>query len=261
MPPWLYRSATMAQDHQPLDLSRPRPVGELLSTALSLFVRHAGLFLSLTLLVVAPVVVFVDGVWGGALVDGPDYSPSRAAGAVSILLSAFAVPSLVTALHAVIVRDLGSRRDVPTAGRALREAAPRVPAALGAVLMSSIAIAIGFVLLIVPGVFLLVRWYFAAQAAVIDGTSPSASLNRSTGLVQGRWWETFGALLLGVVIFGGAATIAIEVAGLVEEPVAFVALMAVIQAVGLSLSALFGTLLFFTLRARRAVAAPPLSRV
>lgn len=249
----------MEQTRPPLDLSRPRSVGELLSTAVQLFAGHAGLFLSVTLLVVAPIVVFVDGVWGGALRDGPDYSPSTAAGATSGLLTAFALPSLVTALHAVIVRDLGSRGNVPTAGQALRAAAPRFPAALGAVVLSSLGIALGLLLLVVPGVWLAVRWYFGAQAAVLDQTSPGASLARSAQLVKGRWWETFGALLLSAVVFGLAGAFAVAVAGLVAEPILFVALLAVIQAVALSLSALFGTLLFFTLRARRVAAPDPLA--
>lgn len=249
----------MEQSRPPLDLSRPRSVGELLSTAVQLFTQHAALFLSVTLLVVAPIVVFVDGVWGGALRDGPDYSPSTAAGATSALLTAFALPSLVTALHAVIVRDLASRTSVPTAGQALRAAAPRFPAALGAVLLSSLGIAIGLLLLVVPGIWLAVRWYFAAQAAVLDNTSPSASLDRSAELVEGRWWETFGALLLSAVVFGVGAATASVAAGVVESPVVYVALLTVVQAVALSLSALFGTLLFFTLRARRAAAASSLT--
>jgi len=247
----------MEQSNPPLDLSRPRSVGELLSTAVQLFTHHASLFLSVTLLVVAPVVIFVEGVWGGALREGPDYSPSAAAAAVSALLTTFAIPSLVTALHAVIVRDLGSRGEIPTAGRALREAAPRMLAALGAVVASSIGIAIGFVCLIVPGIWLMVRWYFGAQAAVLDGTSPGVSLDRSSELVKGRWWETFRALLLSIVVFGFAGLIASTIVRVVEQPVVFVVLLTLVQAVALSISALFGTLLFFTLRARHAAAAAP----
>jgi hypothetical protein len=238
----------------PLDLDRPRSVGELLSTAIELFVRHSGLFLSVTLLVVAPVVILVDGVWGGALRDGSDYAPSTAAAAVSALLTAFAVPSLVTSLHAVIVRDMGRGGSAPSVGRALNAAAPRIPFALGAVILSTIGIGVGFLLLIVPGIWLAVRWYFAGQAAVLDGRSPSEALQRSGELVAGRWWSTFGALLVGGIAFALIGGIGAAIAGLVHEPVAYVALLTVIQAVALSLSALFGTLLFFTLRARQAEA-------
>lgn len=249
----------MEQTRPPLDLSRPRSAAELLSTTVTLFARHAELFLPLTLLVTAPVVVFVDGVWGGALRDGPDYSPSHAAGATSLLLTAFVLPLLVTALHAVIVRDLGSRGSSPTVGQALRTAAPRLPAALGAVVLSSLGITLGLLLLVVPGIWLAVRWYFGAQAAVLDQMPPGAALTRSAELVKGRWWETFGALALSLIVFGLTGAFAVAVAGLVGEPVAFVVLLTVIQAVALSLSALFGTLLFFTLRARRAAAPEPLA--
>ena len=55
-----------------LDLDAHRNLGELLGTAFGLFGRHAALFLSVTLLVVAPIVLLVDGVWARRLADGPD---------------------------------------------------------------------------------------------------------------------------------------------------------------------------------------------
>ena len=56
-------------------------------------------------------------------------------------------------------------------------------------------------LLIVPGIWLAVRWYFGAQAAVVDGLRPVDALRRSAEVVQTRWWRTFGVLLaFGVVV-------------------------------------------------------------
>jgi hypothetical protein len=246
----------MGETRPQLDLTRPRSIGELLSTTVALFVRHFGLFVSVTLLVVAPVVVFVDGVWGRALRDGSHAHAGTGASTASAVLASFVIPAFVTGLHAVIVRSIGSGT-VPDVGRALRDVAPRLPAAFGAVALYALGTAIGFLLLIVPGIWIGVRWYFATQAAVLDQAAPSASLRHSAALVDGRWWEAFGALLTGGVLFGGASALAQAAAGLVHEGVAYVTLLTVIQAVALSLSALFGTLLFFTLHARRAAAQAP----
>jgi hypothetical protein len=112
---------------------------------------------------------------------------------------------------------------------------------------------VGFVLLIVPSIWVLVRWYFAAQAAVLDGLSSRRALDRSAALVAVRWWETAGALLASTLVLGLVRALAQAIAHAVHLPVVYVTLVTVIQAVALSLSALFGTLLFFTLRAEREV--------
>ena len=76
----------------------------------------------------------------------------------------------MTALQVVAVHALAEGEE-PTVGAALRRAAPRLPAAAGAVVLYSLGVALGLVALIVPGIWLSVRWYFAAQAAVVDGLS------------------------------------------------------------------------------------------
>ena len=75
-------------------------------------------------------------------------------------------------------------------------------------MLYSLGVALGLVALIVPGVWLSVRWYFAAQAAVVDGLGPADALRRSAEVVETRWWRTFGVLLafgLLVGIFGAVA--------------------------------------------------------
>jgi len=240
----------MAGSEPPLDLLRPRGVGELIATTLGLFRRHSGLFLSVSLLVVAPAVVLVDGVWGRALREGPHAHASQAASSTLALLTTLVIPPLVTALHAVIVRELGAGR-VPGRMEALRAAAPRFPSAIAAVALYTLGVTVGLVLLIVPGIWLGVRWYFAAQAAVLDGVPARVALERSAALVDGRWGAAAGALVAGMLAFGLAGVVAGMLAGLVTQPVAYVSLTTVIQAVALSLSALYGTLLFFALRAAR----------
>ena len=44
-------------------------------------------------------------------------------------------------------------------------------------------------------VFFTVSWAFAIPAAVLEGTTPRASLSRSSYLVRYRWWNTYGNLL------------------------------------------------------------------
>lgn len=232
-----------------LDLDVPRDAGELIAATLVLFVRHALLFLSVTLLVVAPVVVLVTGVWAGGLADGPDADVATAPALTAAALG-FLMPVLVTALHVMIVRDLGEGR-VPSIGQALRSAAPRFPHAIAAVAVYTGLVIGGTLLLIVPGIWASVAGYFATQAAVMEGRGPLAAFRRSSDLVDDRWWRTAGTLLLGSALLG----IVFVPVGLtietVDSGVAYVLLYALAQVLQMSLTALFGTLMFFSLRARK----------
>ena len=54
-----------------------------------------------------------------------------------------------------------------------------------AVLLAGIGIALGLVLLVLPGIYMAVRWYFVPQAVVIDGARGPRALEHSGELVRG----------------------------------------------------------------------------
>jgi len=237
-----------------IDLDVPRGVGELLGATFSLFGRHALLFLSVTLAVVAPVVVLVDGVWGRVLTDGPDASIPAGAFAAGFVLS-ITVPVLVTALHAGIVWALG-RGDAVTVREGSRVGVRRSPIAFLAAFFYTALVMVGFCLLIVPGIWVAVIGYFVAQAVVLERAGPIGAFKFSIALVSGRWWWTFGALALGWLLFvltNGIARVALG--GAVESGVLFILLATLLDTVSYSLTALFGTLLYFSLRVRAEQAA------
>jgi hypothetical protein len=236
-----------------LDLARHRELGDLVGTTVRLFLNHLAVFLAVTLVIVTPVVLIVDGIWGRALADGFDADAPVASTVTSTFLQAIVIPPLITALHVVIVMGL-ARGEEPTVGGALRTASERFLPALGTVILAALGVILGLLALVLPGIWLGVRWYVGAQAAVVDGLSPVAALRRSAELVKDRWWRTFGYLIVAGILF----TLLVSVPGTIVGAIAseasgalFVATMIVVQAVSLSLTAIFGTLLFFDLRARR----------
>lgn len=238
-----------------IDLGRHRELAELLGDTWRLFTGHLAVILSVTLLLVTPVALIVDGVWGRGLADGIDADTPVEATFTSAFLQGLVVGPLATALLVVIVLGV-SRREEPTFGGALRSGSERFLPALGTVLLGALGVALGLIALVVPGIWLAVRWYVGAQAAVVDGLAPVAALRRSAELVKGRWWRTFGYLIVANVLFGlivgivGAAVgaLASEASGALYMATAVVA-----QAVALGLTAIFATLLFFDLRARQDV--------
>ncbi|MGA9581561.1 MAG: YciC family protein [Allosphingosinicella sp.] len=67
-------------------------------------------------------------------------------------------------------------------------------------LISAVAIALGFLLLIVPGIILYVMWSVAAPSLVEERLGPIEALRRSADLTGGARWKIFGLTLV-VVIF------------------------------------------------------------
>jgi hypothetical protein len=238
-----------------VDLSVRRDLGDLISTAFAIFGRHFTVFFTLTLMVVAPVVLLVDGVWGRQLAEGADATVEAGPGITSVLLAGLVIPSLVTALHVRIVEGL-ARGEQPTIGSAFAAVRDRLPAVFGAVLLYTLAVGLGFVALVIPGIWLSVRLYFGAQFAVVDGLGPADALRASFEQTRGRWWRLFGYLFVIGLIVGVAASVLTAIAGAAGDGVVYVVVAILVQAVGLSISALFGTLLFFDLRTRSAELIP-----
>ncbi|HEU4702577.1 MAG TPA: hypothetical protein VFS37_08855 [Conexibacter sp.] len=238
-----------------LDLDVKRDATYLVATTLVLFARHALLFLSVTLLVVAPVVILVNGIWAGRLAGGGAAEVPIGALAATAALG-FMMPVLVTGLHVAIVRDLGEGR-VPTVKQALRAAAPRLPHAVAAVFVYTLLTIGGFLLLIVPGIWVLVAGYFVAQATVIERRGPLDAFRRSSELVDDRWWRTAGTLLLGWVLLTIASYPVGRIVDAIDAGVTYIVLYTVLQVLTLSLSALFGTLMYFSLRAEQARPSDP----
>lgn len=246
----------MASERPPrLDLTRPRSYGELLATALQVFKAHVDVLLTLALVLVAPVTLLVDGVWGRMLADGLDAKPSPASQAVSAALSVFLVLPLVTAAGALLVQGLG-RGEAPADVRSALGAAARVfPRVLAAEMLYAVVVIGGLILFIVPGIWLGIRCYFAAQAAALDGLGPAPAMRQSAEVVQGAWWRTLGCLVLTGLMLGFTAEVATAIVGSTGSGALYVAMRIVAQAVAVAITAVFATLLFYDLRARHGRAA------
>jgi hypothetical protein len=252
----------MTETAETLRLDEPQELGDVLGNMLRLFFRHFPVFFTMTLLIVAPLTVLVQGIWEGALADGPDADGPTVALLAESLLQIIVIPPLVTALHVVVVMQI-AEWERPGVISAIHGAAPTFLSATVVVVLYTLGVAVGFVFLIAPGVYLAVAWYFGAQVAVVEGRRNVDALSRSSDLVKGRWWATFGRLfVVGIVAALVTAPLSVGVA-LVENGPAYVVLSTLERTFTLSLSAIAGTLLFFDLRAReprpRVEFAPPVS--
>ncbi|MGD0687217.1 MAG: hypothetical protein ABSA03_19120, partial [Streptosporangiaceae bacterium] len=67
-------------------------------------------------------------------------------------------------------------------------------------ILAGIAITIGFILVIVPGLYLITIWAVIVPVIVIERSGALASFGRSRQLVRGHGWQVFGTLVLVFVI-------------------------------------------------------------
>jgi hypothetical protein len=237
-----------------------RTVRELLGRSLALYRHNLGLVLALTL----PIVVIVIGLTALGLGElGASYRsslPSR-----DIYFEA-AASELVTAplVTSVLARwvALESRGERLAATELLASGLEAFPAVLLVVVVWLAVSAVGFLLLIFPGIYTFVSWYFVVQAVVIDGQRGLAPISRSSALVRGNWWRSAG-VGLAFLVPSAIATALISaafapLASATNSAAVLVAAEIVADALTLPFLAIGATLYYLELRAR--AGAPPVAR-
>jgi hypothetical protein len=204
--------------------------------------------------VVIPAELIVEGIGLEMLTSSYDDSPSLAEAAVPTIVEFLVVTPIIAAICIYALHEIaGGER--PRAGQVLIAGFEAFTPLFAAVVLAAAGIALGFVALILPGVYLAVRWYFVPQAVVMEGVRGPRALSRSGLLVTGFWWRTFGLVLL--------ANVAIAIPGFVllapftaiaestDRAVWALVGTAATTTITTPFVALYSTLLYYDLLARR----------
>lgn len=92
-------------------------------------------------------------------------------------------------------RDILDGRRDHTIGNLIRTAAPYIARLAGAGILASIAIGIGLLLLIAPGLFLMTIWAVIVPVIVFERAGVFDSFGRSQQLVKGSGWPVLGVVV------------------------------------------------------------------
>ena len=243
-----------------LELLRPRDISALFADALRVYARNAWTFLALSAAVVVPVHLVVEGLGMEQLTSGYDSSPALAETIIPMLVSFLVVAPLIDAFCIHAIRRVGDGRR-PSAREALQAGFEAFTPIFLAVVLAGLGIALGLVLLVLPGIYVGVRWYFVPQTVVIDGAEGGAALARSAALVQDMWWRTFGLVLMANLAAALPAILLLApfdaIADSSDRAVWSMVGGIATQTVSAPFVALFSTLLYYDLRARSRAAAVP----
>ena len=126
-----------------------------------------------------------------------------AGGTIGILLGSFVSVVAAFVLQATLVKAVQDVRDGHadlSIGQTVNEALPFIASVAGASILAGIAITIGLILVIVPGLWLITIWAVIIPVIVIERSGALASFERSRQLVRGHGWHVFGTLVLVFVI-------------------------------------------------------------
>jgi len=188
----------------PADLYE-RTGDDILRTVAHLYARHAGLYIAVAGLVAAPSTILYY--W-------------LAANNHSILISLANIATSILIVGALIrvVADTSAGSSAGVFRTYAAVGAGRFITLLVMMIGVGVVVALGTILLVIPGIYLLVRLLFVPQATVLEPDSGgSGPFGTSWRLVKGRWWSVFGLLIVAVVPLSIVAVILARVLPLPAE--------------------------------------------
>lgn len=124
-------------------------------------------------------------------------------GAFGLLLADLITLIAVYLLEAALVKAVQDVRDGRvdlSVGQTFSAATPFLGPVAIASILAGIAIVIGLILIIIPGLFLITAWCLIVPVIVLEGTGTFGSFGRSWQLVKSNFWNVFGTLVLVFII-------------------------------------------------------------
>ena len=232
----------MNETTDPIDLDTPRTIGEIVRLTMGVYARRPLLFMFLAGVVIVPYeVAFLVVTASGTGV------PVTVALLLALIELALVNP-LIEALEMQVLIDLGSGA-TPRLGSVFGRALRALAVVAAAQIVVGLSVAVGFVLFLVPGIYIAVRLAVAAPVAAAEPTHWPGAIRRSVTLTRRNFWRVLGLLAIqGFIIYlvaliVGANSVAAVIVGLI------------LAVLAQSFTTLLVSVLYFDLRARSAAAA------
>jgi hypothetical protein len=167
------------------------PTEGVISEAFDQYKQHfshlfvTALVVYLAIAIVGALLVLIGGIIGGFLT----------------LILAFVGAFVLQAALVEAVADIRDGRADLTVGETLSRGASRVGSVMGASLLAGLAITIGLILLIVPGLVLITWWSVIVPVIVLEHVGVFDSFTRSRDLVRGFDFQVFGVIVLTFLLY------------------------------------------------------------
>lgn len=256
-------------------LRKSRALGEVLSDTINILIAHwrqlavisipvvvANVAFSLVILAITQDLPTAEEIQN----ETADFSVEDAAEFVMLLslvlliaLPVFFVLQQLVAGGAVVYLDETDKGHEPAPADALDQAQARLGILVGATLRAMVIVLLMAITIVgIPwAINRLVRWVLVAQVVMIEGKRGQEVLARSAELVAGRWWNTFGRLLIMGLVIGIPIGILQQALASAFPGVAGSILSSATGFISVPFGIIAVSLMFFDLRARKGVADGP----
>ena len=179
-------------------------IGAVLDETWTLFTRFFLRFFAIALVVF----VIVNLLFG--LVDAAISSDNAGAALVVAVLALVTVVIGMTWLQGAFVYAVQDARDGSfdsSMSEVFSRVSPAIAPLIGASLLAGLGIAVGLLLLVIPGLVLLTIWAVIAPVIVVEKRRALESFGRSRELVRGHGWTVFGIVVITALLSGVASAV------------------------------------------------------
>jgi hypothetical protein len=195
----------------------PKTVGEILSAAFNIYKANLSQLILVVAVVVAPLsligalfsgVLFapdrirVNNVGGEVVVDfaGRGFGGVLLVSAIGALIAVLISAVLQAAiLRAAAQATIGDPVDVEAS---YRYGFRRLWSVILVSLLVGLIVAVGFVLLVIPGIIFLVFLSVSIPVLIVEGRRGTEAMGRSWNLVKGNFWHALGVIVVSALIVG-----------------------------------------------------------
>jgi hypothetical protein len=174
------------------------------------------------------------------------------------VVAGLAIGTLYQGMVVGLVSDIQDGRRDSSVGELVRSVLPVLGPLVGAGVLAALGVAGGFLLLIVPGLYLLTIWAVVAPVIVVERRGIFDAFGRSRQLVRDNGWRVFGTVSVAFLLAALASLFFIAVADAVAEGVLTrIVFSSLALTVTAPIEALVASVLYFRLRALKGEPAPP----
>jgi hypothetical protein len=195
----------------------PKRLGEILSAAFNIYKANASQLILIVAVVVVPLslisavfsgVVFapdkvrVTNTGGQVVFDyaGRGLGVALLAGAIAALIAVLISAVLQAAiLRAAAQATIGDPVDVEAS---YRYGLKRLWSVILVSILVGLVVAVGFILLVIPGIIFLVFLSVSIPVLIVEGRRGTEAMGRSWNLVKGNFWHAFGVIVVAALIVG-----------------------------------------------------------
>ncbi len=211
-------------------------VGAVIRRVFDIYANEAAIWVP-----VAAAIIGVPAIIVGVASHAGNFGLS-ALGEILALVAGFVFTGMIVELVASV-----EKRQQTDAGSLLRSVMPVLASLVLVSIVAAIAIVIGFIFVIVPGLILITIWSVFAPVVVLERPDGLGALGRSREMVRGHGWQVFGVIFILYFMIGIVDLIAQAIAktGGTGLTIIVVVVLAVLTA---PLSSLAAAVIYFDLK-------------